>query len=164
VKFIFTSLLCLCVMLFLSQGQAQAQSDPQSAINALSHPLHSFYGDISLEDERARLDNLAVALKHDQEQIAYLLLYAGRLYCAGETKVRAVRMKNYLVKRHGIQPERVVWKDGGYRDESAVDFLLWPRSAGEPSVVPTVDASEARIKNCKSKSHGLKVRRNRRKA
>ncbi|HEV7905527.1 MAG TPA: hypothetical protein VGO96_16925, partial [Pyrinomonadaceae bacterium] len=103
------------------------------------------------------------ALQHDQEYIAYLLFYAGRITCAGEIQARAVRMKKYLVKRRGIQPERVVWKDGGQREELAVEVLLWPRSAGEPSVVPTVASSEGRIKNCESKSKGRQLRRNRRK-
>ena len=162
-KVISTSLLCLCAMLVLCRGQAQAQSDPQNLTDALSHPVDTLYGNLSLEDERARLDNLAVALQQDKEQIAYLLLYAGRLACAGEIQARAARMKNYLVKRHGIRPERVVWKDGGYRDESVVEVLLWSRSAGEASVVPTVASNEARIKNCESKSKGRQVRRNRRK-
>ena len=150
-------------MLILCQEPAQAQPDPQDLINALSHPVDTLYGDLSPEDERAHLDNLAVALQQDKEQIAYLLLYAGRLACAGEIQARAVRMKNYLVKKHGIQPERVVWKDGGYRDVLTVEVLVWPRSAGEPSVVPTVASSEAQIKNCKSKSKDRQGRRNRRK-
>jgi hypothetical protein len=163
-KFIFTSLLCLCAMLILSRGQVQAQSAPQNPTIADPHPFDAFYGNLSLADEKARLDNLAAALQHDKEHVAYILLYAGRRACAGETRARAVRMKSYLVKRHGIQPERVVWKDGGHREESTVEFLVWPRSAGEPSVVPTVASSEARIKPCKSKSNDRQVRRNLRKA
>jgi hypothetical protein len=162
VKFIFTSLLCLCATLTLCKGQAQAQSDPPNPPNIHLH-FDALHDDLSLEDERAYLDNLAVALMHDKELIAYMHLYAGRRACAGEIQARAARMKNYLVKRHGIQPEQIVWKDGGYRDVLTVEFLLWPRTASEPSVVPTVDSSEVQMKNCKSKFNGRRARQTRRK-
>jgi len=158
-KSILTSFFCLCLMLTLSR--AQGQSEPQNPIIGDPHPFDAFYGDLPLEDEQARLDNLAVALKHDKEHIAYILLYAGRRACAGETRVRAVRMKIYLVNRHGIRPKRIVWKDGGHHEEVEVIFLIWTPSVAEPTVFPTVSPNDVIFKKCKSKSTRRGQRRTR---
>jgi hypothetical protein len=89
------------------------------------------YGNISWEDEKARLDNFASELRHDPNLIGYVIVYAGRRACPGEAKARAVRAKQYLVKAHAIRADRIRWIDGGYREEATVVLQPVPRGARE---------------------------------
>ena len=49
------------------------------------------YGNIAWDDEKARLDNFAIQLMHDPNQIGYLYVRSGRVSCRGEAQARAVR-------------------------------------------------------------------------
>lgn len=121
---------------------AKAQLDPFDS-----------YGAISWEDEKAHLDNFAIALQHDPDSIGYIIVYAGRRACVGESKDRALRAKKYLVETRGIQASRIKWIDGGYREELTVILQPAPRGAPELTASPTLKRSEVQlIKNCKSKA------------
>lgn len=111
------------------------------------------YGSLSWDDEKAHLDNLAIALQHDQTLIGYIIVYAGRRACVGEAKGRALRAKKYLLETHGIQESRVKWINGGYREERIVILQPLPRGAPEPTASPTLKPSDVQIiKSCKPKT------------
>lgn len=111
------------------------------------------YGNLSWNDEKARLDNFAIALQHDPNLIGYIIVYAGRRACVGEAKDRALRAKKYLVNTRGIQESRLKWIDGGYRKELTVIIQPIPSGAPELTASPTLKPSEVRIiKNCKPKT------------
>jgi len=110
------------------------------------------YGDISWEDEKAHLDNFAIALQHDPDTIGYIIVYAGRRACDGESKDRARRAMKYLVETRGIPVSRIKRIDGGYREELTVNLQPVPRGAPKLKASPTLMRSEVQIiKNCKSK-------------
>ena len=54
------------------------------------------YGNICFEDEKARLDNFAIALQQNPEWIGYIVVYAGNESCAGEAQYRATELSNEL--------------------------------------------------------------------
>ncbi len=111
------------------------------------------YGDLSWEDEKAHLDNFAIALQNDPDSIGYIIVYAGRRSCVGEAKDRALRAKKYLVQTRAIEASRIKWIDGGYREELTVILQPAPRGAPELTASPTLKRSEVQlIKNCKSKA------------
>lgn len=111
------------------------------------------YGNLSWENEKAHLDNFAIALQHDPDLIGYMIVYAGRRACVGEAKDRALRAKKYVVEMRGIPESRIKWIDGGYREELTVILQPAPRGAPELTASPTLKPSEAQIiKNCKPKS------------
>jgi hypothetical protein len=117
------------------------------------------YGDIPFSDEKARLDNLAIQLQNQPTFIAWYVVYGGRRSCIDEARSRAVRAKAYLIKKHGISADRVMWIDGGYREDFEVEIWVWPRSAGAPSAQPDLKRTEIQIvKNCKSKKRAPKRR------
>ena len=121
---------------------AKAQFDPFDS-----------YGAIPWEDEKAHLDNFAIALQHDLDSIGYIIVYAGRRACVGEAKNRALRAKKYVVETHGIQESRIKWIDGGHREGLTVILQPAPRGAPELGASPTLKSSEVLIiKNCKPKS------------
>ena len=110
------------------------------------------YGDIALNDEKARLDNFAVELKSDQNAVGYLIVYGGRRSVKGIAKTRALRAKNYLVKKGRLASKQIVWIDGGYREELTTEIYIVPRGATAPSSSPSVDPSEVQfVKATKAK-------------
>jgi hypothetical protein len=72
------------------------------------------YGNICWEDEQARLDNFAIQIQKDPTLVGYIVVYAGRISCLDESKYRGNRARNHVLKR-GVDPKRVIFKDGGYR-------------------------------------------------
>ena len=111
------------------------------------------YGDLSWEDEKAHLDNFAIALQNYPDSIGYIIVYAGRRSCVGEAKDRALRAKRYLVQTRATEASRIKLIDGGYREELTVILQPAPRGAPEITASPTLKLSEVQIiKNCKPKS------------
>ncbi|HKP73768.1 MAG TPA: hypothetical protein VJT82_12570, partial [Pyrinomonadaceae bacterium] len=104
--------------------------------------LFDTYGKIARNDEKARLDNYAVALQNDPGAQGYIIGYGGRRGRAGEAQARADFAKNYLVNSRGIDPGRLVTVDGGYREEAATELWIVPSGATPPTASPNVDASE----------------------
>ena len=100
------------------------------------------YGRIARNDEKARLDNFAVALQNDPGATGYIIAYGGRRGPAGEAQTRADFAKNYLVNSRGIDATRLVTLDGGFREEATTELWLVPSGASPPTASPNVDASE----------------------
>lgn len=100
------------------------------------------YGRLSLNDERARLDNFANQLIHTKNGIGYIIIYGGRRVRIGEVQRRGESAKNYLLNRRQIAAKRIVLIDGGYRDEATTELWIIPQGLTPPTAVPTVDLSE----------------------
>ena len=107
-KSILATILCL-LALSSAQGQHPSRFDE--------------YGRLPIVDEKARLDNLAIHLQNEPDYVAWLVVYAGQKTCIGDARKRAVRSRDHLVIRRGIRANRVMWIDGGYREEPTVGDL-----------------------------------------
>ena len=106
------------------------------------------WGKISINDENARLDNLAVFLQKDQPTwVVYLMFYDSTRVCAGELNARATRAKKWLVTR-GIEKDRIIWKNAGYRENFTVEIWTWGPDVGEPSTYSTVSPTDVHVVNC----------------
>jgi hypothetical protein len=122
------------------------------------------YSNLPLNDENARLDNLANYMRRKAELIGYIITYAGRQARPGEAKAHAARAKSYLVNERGIESERVVTMDGGRREKSMVELYVLPRDVSPPAATPTVNSSEAQVvKATGMKSNNRRIPRSRRK-
>jgi hypothetical protein len=142
-------LLTLCVS-SRPQDQQDASTPPPTPTG---DPFDSF-GKLCWEDEHARLDNFAVALMNTPDGIGQIIIYAGRKSCAGTAQARAMRMKKYLVERHNIEWNRVIWHDAGFLEEPYVVFWLAQRERLLPLPVPragTLSPTDAQVINCKPK-------------
>jgi hypothetical protein len=109
-----------------------------------TRPIDS-YGDISFENEKARLDNFAIELQNDPTALGYIVAYGGRRARAGEARRRADRAKDYLVTTRLIDVSRVFIIDGGHREDLTVEIFIWPVGVAPPTPSPTVDLSEVEI-------------------
>ena len=141
---------CLCLLLTISV----VAEDSIAAPSIIDPRLFDQYGDIEAEDEMARLDNVAIKLQNEPGAVAHFIVYGGRRSCAGEAQARARRAKDYLVNGRGMSFDRVIWRDGGYREELTVEVYLLPRESAEPSVAPTILPSKVQIKRRRCNRRG----------
>jgi len=133
----------LCLTIVISSGTIGHAQQPRK---------FDMYGNLAWSDEKPRLDLVAIQLdqlKHDSADfVAYFVVYGGRFGCVGEARARALRIKNYLVHRWGIEPTRVMWSDGGYREEFVAEVWILPRAVGNPGSYSLVDRKDLHLKNC----------------
>jgi hypothetical protein len=87
------------------------------------------YGNISFEDEKARLDNYVFQMKSLLDRGALVVVGENRAVRNGLLK-RAERAKRYLVQKHGVEAERLLIVDGGYRASSAIELHLYMIGGG----------------------------------
>lgn len=115
------------------------------------------YGDIKFNDEKARLDNFAIALQNEPGSTGYILAYGS---CEGEAQARADRAKDYVVNTRGIDAGRIVTIDGGCRAELTVELYVCPVGAAAPT--PDTSSAVSPCPACKKKAPARRTRRGRR--
>jgi hypothetical protein len=96
----------------------------------------------SFDDQKARLDNLAVELQNDPSTRAYILAYGGRMSPLGQVEKLMSRSRDYLITQRGIDASRIVVVNGGFREEDSVELWLVPSGAAAPRPTPTVQAGD----------------------
>ena len=94
------------------------------------------------DDQKARLDNLAVQLQNDPSTAAYIIAYAGRNSRSGEANRLGARARDYLVTKRGINSPQIIVVNGGFREEDCVELWIVPSGATPPQPSPTVQASD----------------------
>jgi hypothetical protein len=139
---------CLLIL-----GNLQIQGQEIDVSNGVADPVKfDFYGDLYFKEERSHLDIVALQLKEQSSWIVNFDIYAGRRSCMGDAQARGVRAKKYLVSQHGITPDRIIWRDGGYRDQFQVEVWMKPHEAQSFPLMPTIKRGEAQImKDCEKK-------------
>lgn len=137
----FVSGICVLLLIaFISEGYANDGS-------ALSYSRKvDEFGDITCEDEMARLDAFAVELRNDPNAQAYIIIYGGRRGRRNEAKARAARMKFYLTKIQGLNEKRITTIDGGFREELSCELFITQPGQQPPTPVPTVDLKDVKFK------------------
>jgi hypothetical protein len=107
------------------------------------------YGDLSWENEKARLDNIAIQVQRESPNIvAYFLIYAGRTSCVGAARARGIRIETYLVQKRGLSSRQVAWADAGYREKPLVEVWMWPPNVSGPVGNPSIDKTVVHLKRC----------------
>jgi hypothetical protein len=104
------------------------------------------FGDVTCEDELARLDNFTHGVLAIPESQAYIIVYGGRRGRGNEAKARAARMKFYLVKIRGMKAKRIVTLDGGFREELSSEFWIVGPGHSAPLPTPTIAPKDVRLR------------------
>jgi hypothetical protein len=132
----------LLTIAFAGSGSTQAFNQPIFYLQDV--PTYSrqarlidHYDDIRFNDEKARLDILAIELQRDPSATGYIIAYGGSPCKAGQAKARANRAKRYLVFSRLITPERIITVDGEYRNVQSAELYLVPIGAVPPTPSPT---------------------------
>jgi hypothetical protein len=96
----------------------------------------------SYDDQKARLDNLAVELQSDPSMRAYIIAYGGRTKPLNQVEVLISRARDYLITKRGIDASRFDVVNGGFREDDSVELWLVPSGAAAPKPTPTVQAKD----------------------
>ena len=96
----------------------------------------------TFDDQKARLDNLAVELQNDPSTRAYVIAYGGRMSPVGQVEKLMSRAREYLVTQRGIDASRLSVINGGFREDDSVELWIVPSGAAAPQPTPTVQAGE----------------------
>ena len=96
------------------------------------------------DDQKARLDNVAVEMQSDPSTRVYIIAYGGRMSPLGQVEVLMGRAREYLVSQRGIDASRLVVVNGGFREEDSVELWMVPSGAKPPQATPTVKASDVK--------------------
>jgi hypothetical protein len=102
------------------------------------------YPSIAFDDEKARLDNLAIEMQNDPNATGYIFVYGGRTSRPGQADRLGSRAKDYLANSRGIDARRLVVTDGGYRETDYFELWLVPQGAQPPQPTPTVQPGDVR--------------------
>ncbi len=104
------------------------------------------YSDLRFNDEKARLDNLAIQLQQDPGAQAYYVVFGS---CDTEGAARSQRAVDYLVNNRGVDRGRITVVDGGCRETLTVELWICPAGAGAPTA--TNSATVSPCPACKKK-------------
>lgn len=99
-------------------------------------------GNCTFDDQKARLDNLAVELQNDPATRGYIIAYGGRTSPIGQVERLMTRARDYLINERGIDGSRLVVVNGGFREGDSVELWIVPSGAAPPRATPTVQAGE----------------------
>ena len=118
----------------LESGCEKAASFTISPACGLLPPTRLFdrFGEVSLAEEKERLDNFALALQQEPGAEGYIIVYNGQLK-------RAERARKYLINERGIISDRLVILEGGNRKnpkEESIDLWVRPVGARAPEPDP----------------------------
>ena len=119
-----TSLLCLLALSSLLYA-AEPAAPPNS-------PFDSYGTYVNWENEKARLDNFAIAIQNYDKALGFILVYDKTGGCTGEAQARAERAKRYLVEHRGVPWNRVVWRREGYFEDIFTYLVIAPPGAYVP--------------------------------
>ena len=98
----------------------------------------------SQDDQKARLDNLAIELQNDPTTSTYIFAYGGPTSPRGQADRLLTKARDYLVSRRGIDDSRIVLVNGGFRQKDCVEVWIVPRGATPPQPSPTLQPGEVR--------------------
>jgi hypothetical protein len=120
---------------------AQASTNIQKPPPVECRPFDEF-SSVAFDDDKARLDNLAIGLQNEPASQAYVIVYAGRRSRAGQAERLGQRSIDYLTAQRGLDARRVTIINGGYRETDYFEIWVCPQGATPPQPRPTVSASE----------------------
>lgn len=138
-------------MCFTSLGEAANKSLKLTACRHSYHPLLVVYGRRQLSS-CVRAPSPILSLKqltaaaydlvwqNNPGSQAYIIAYRGRDDLPGVSARYSRRIKNYLFKNRGIDPDRVVLINAGRHEapEIKVEIRLVPAGASSPPLNPTL--------------------------
>ena len=92
---------------------------------------------VAFDDDKARLDNLAIELQNNPGSTGYIVAYAGRRSRPGTADRMNARAVKYLTETRGISRDRLQVINGGGRDTNSYELWLVPQGAEPPRPTPS---------------------------
>lgn len=97
------------------------------------------YGDLNTDDEAAHLDLFAEKLFKQPNLRGYIVTYdEPRMWLRGSYLRRIYGVGRYLTESRGIEANRVIVVDGGYKEKFTTELWLVPAGANPPTPAPSM--------------------------
>jgi hypothetical protein len=117
--------------------------DPMSLFaQSTSTQKFDSYGQLSTDDEAARLDAFREELRTHPNLLGYLIGYSGNTVSRGAFLRRLYGDERYLVAMRGLEPDRLFTLDGGNREKRTIEMWLVPSGSARPTPSPTQRPSD----------------------
>jgi hypothetical protein len=117
------------------------------------------YGDIRFEDEKARLDNFAIQITNEPLAIGQILMFAGRETYEDEAAERLARAKSYMVNVRGVDQNRILTNDCGFRGDLSIRLVMIPAGIAPLTCDDSLQVPFAEVKFTKPRPKSSKNRR-----
>jgi hypothetical protein len=91
------------------------------------------FPDIARNDEKARLDNFAIALQNDPSATGYVIVYPGRTSKRADVQNHFGRVIDSLVNSRGMDASRIKTIEGRKEDQLSVQLWIAPQGATPPN-------------------------------
>jgi hypothetical protein len=101
------------------------------------------FPNLAFDDQKARLDNLAIQMQNEPNAQGYIIIYAGRNSRPGTAERLGARARDYLTRERGLDPSRFTIVNGGFRDSDYFELWIVPQGAQPPQPSPTVQPGDA---------------------
>jgi hypothetical protein len=132
-------------------GNAMCRQQAQASTNIVAKkppeveckPFDQFQS-VAFDDDKARLDNLAIELQGAPDAQAYIIIYAGRTSRVAQADMLGRRTSDYLVNQRGVDARRFTIINGGYRETDFIEIWICPPGAKPPQPTPTVQPGDAK--------------------
>lgn len=89
---------------------------------------------INFDDDKARLDNLAVELQNDPTARGFIIVYPGVRARADQASRLGARARDYLTRTRGIDASRLTVTSGAPRERAMYELYIVPLGAQPPTV------------------------------
>jgi hypothetical protein len=142
--------LCFLLISFPNRSSSIARTKHPSVDAPLAMRFDK-YGFISLAKEKRRLDRFARELQRKLAATSQVLVYGRN---QADVDARMHRIRNYLVKKRGINPYRVLLEAQACRREFKTELWIVPPGATAPALAEGPKLSPCKMKTLKS-AHGV---------
>lgn len=134
-----TLLITVLILLFVTS--CAAQSDSQKSVSALKAKKFGemlYFCNTELD---MRIGGFVKILRKNPSTKAYIIVYANpKIVEWAEALVRNTRSK---LEERKIDPNRIVFLEGGFREDTTAEFFIVPKGAIPPVPTPIVDEKVA---------------------
>jgi hypothetical protein len=146
-----TKCICIAILLYLPISvSSQTSIKAQKVIE---------FGITNCDDWMAMSENLVAKMREEESSLGYIIYYGGRVNIPpygspytkrlprrGEGFARAAVIKSRFVDNFGIDGNRIILVNGGYRETWSVELWVAPKGAGWPLPTPAIKESEIRFR------------------
>ena len=98
------------------------------------------------EDAMAHLDNFVLTLQNDPSTTGLIFIYGGQNRRRHEPDAWSKCTMDYLVKRRSIDPTRLAYVLGGYRERLTIELWLAPDKNHMPKAESTIKPPKVKFK------------------
>ncbi len=121
----------------LAGYDASCSANAEAAAPVTAQPVARRFDEfpsISFDDDKARLDNLAIELQNNPGARGFIVVYTGRRSRTEQTTRLGGRARDYLTRTRGIDSSRITIVGGGTREQNYFELYIVPVGAQPPVV------------------------------